>query len=372
MQVKGDFDALLSVSPREGPAQRHKPVALNLRKRSSFNPQGSVDSAGSFVSAASSASESEGVRQAAAAEDSEDSRTEDAASMPVAEEGAHLSTAARAGHATNGTAIVHLDNGAYEAPLQGNGSGVTASEADKEPSSEHASHVEPEAPDHRPALPNGKDSDAAAQLPSAAPTASPASPGPADGFADALEGLRLQPRESAELPVSTLRAGCCLSGYVSAEDEPLPGSAAHASSTGRGAMQDISADELDLLAAASRAGEAGSSGRSDSRRDGEEASGQESGGGAEAAQPLSSSEAPSFSAWEPRDARGDDGLGKGSDEEEGQELGVWRGGSQDSVPTSAAGSSLDSHAASSFELRSIGAEAAEVHQPNQVRHVAPS
>ena len=57
-----------------------------------------------------------------------------------------------------------------------------------------------------------------------------------------------------------------------------------------------------------------------------------------------------------------------SNEEEGQELGVWRGGSQDSVPTSAAGSSLDSHAASSFELRSIGAEAAEVHQPHMWLH----
>lgn len=371
--MKGDFDALLTVSPTEESAQRQKPVVLNLRKRNSFKPQGSLDSAGSFVSAASSASEPENVRQVTAAQTGDDGRAERAASRPMADEDDQLSSAGRECRTAKKPAPPHLDNGAegsIEFPHKDNGS-TAVSEADMGSSSESVvPRMETEASDQGPTPPNEDDPGAAAQPQEAAPAASSSSPGPAEGFAEALADMRLQPEESAELPVSTLRAGRCFYGYVSAEDEPLPSSAAAPSSSGA-AVQDISAEERDLLAAASRAGRAESSGRLDSKRHGEEEVWQERKGAAEAEHPMSSFEAPSFAAWEPRDTRGADGLGKGSDEEEGQELGVWRGGSHESASTSAAGSSLDSHAAFSYELRCIGGDAPEtaLHQLGQVRHL---
>lgn len=61
--MKGDFDALLNSDGSKAVAMRQPPVLLDLRKSGSFKPQSSVDSAASFATAASSASD--GISEAA-------------------------------------------------------------------------------------------------------------------------------------------------------------------------------------------------------------------------------------------------------------------------------------------------------------------
>lgn len=63
LQVKGDFDALLTSDGSKAVTTRQPPVLLDLRKSGSFKPQSSLDSAASFATAASSASD--GISEAA-------------------------------------------------------------------------------------------------------------------------------------------------------------------------------------------------------------------------------------------------------------------------------------------------------------------
>lgn len=61
--MKGDFDALLNSDGSKAVTTRQPPVLLDLRKSGSFKPQSSLDSAASFATAASSASD--GISEAA-------------------------------------------------------------------------------------------------------------------------------------------------------------------------------------------------------------------------------------------------------------------------------------------------------------------
>ena len=57
LQVKGDFDALLSSDSGKSATTKQPPVLLDLRKSGSFKPQSSLDSAASFATAPSSSSD---------------------------------------------------------------------------------------------------------------------------------------------------------------------------------------------------------------------------------------------------------------------------------------------------------------------------
>ena len=61
--MKGDFDALLTSDGSKAVTTRQPPVLLDLRKSGSFRPQSSLESAASFATAASSASD--GISEAA-------------------------------------------------------------------------------------------------------------------------------------------------------------------------------------------------------------------------------------------------------------------------------------------------------------------
>jgi len=57
LQVKGDFDALLSSDSGKSATTKQPPVLLDLRKSGSFKPQNSLESAASFATAPSSTSD---------------------------------------------------------------------------------------------------------------------------------------------------------------------------------------------------------------------------------------------------------------------------------------------------------------------------
>lgn len=442
MQVKGDFDALLNVSPREKPAQRQSPVVLKLRNSGSFKPQGSLDSVASVVSAASSAGQADTVRTVIAADVDGDCEPDAPASSSAAKGGAQTPTTATADNAaSNGTAaqghragsgnpskpaaqmkaVLNDSSEAEQAekpptthfadPLTAAGLPKTLekpehalwgtsqaaqqeteethlsakgqdplvepsrTQSSAEASTANASAAQPthddplrsaplettsvatppadQEPSESGAALNNEEQPSASAKARAATTSEDSEDPASGGSAEALE--RLQPRASAELPVSTLRAGRCFSGYASAEDEPPPGagqaSAEQPGSSGSQAL-DISADELALLAAASRAGKSLSGSHPSARSVGEAE--RQSGGAAREPPPFGSfEEDPSILAGTSANAKAEGGLAEEADE--GQELGAWRGGSsgKQQPPVSIAGSSPDSHAASSLVLRSI-------------------
>ncbi|CAL8471447.1 g10989 [Coccomyxa elongata] len=440
-QVRGDFDALLSVSPREGPAQHHIPLVLPLRKRNSFKPQGSLDSAASFVSAASSASEPDTVQLVPAEEQNKEGSVPRAATSSVAADAVQL--AAMAGDnqiADSGTAPTFDAQSNPKSPNKASGQDSDHAALNEEHRNVRTGSAEPLVPGR--SLNGTKDTDrsTSSQMqgfqqkgeqrpPSAAQqfagqankpslhttsasddvahfhlgasiqpehddplrctsratnsTCGHATSGateasddkheeghpdmsaplqqsavhesgslpqqsPNDNFEEAVEAMQLQPRASAELPVSTIRAARCLSGYASAEDEPP-----HTAREATNSSGTFSATEHELLAAALRAGQAGGPARAGINPNDDTALWQEHEGTTDEGRLRSSAEGPKSSSWKFTDGMAAEGLSKGSDDGEGQELSALRGSSQEADQASAEGSSPDSHAAASYELHSI-------------------
>ena len=442
--MRGDFDALLSVSPKEGPAQHQIPVILTLRKKNSFVPQGSLDSAASFVSAASSASEPDSVKLVPG----------EATSSAAADAG-QVATVTRDIQAANGTALTCDAQSDLKDPSETSGEDLDLAALDEEhrsgtaeslvpghslngtkdtdsytssqmqgsqqkseepapsavqhlpgqgnkPSSHHTSedaanshlgastqpehddplrcasratnstngHATSTATDASDDMHVERQSDAAAPLQQLAvhESGSPSQRSTNDSFEEALEAMQLQPRASAELPVSTMRAGRCLSGYASAEDEPPQPARQPTNSSGT-----FSAAEHDLLAAASRAGQGGGHALTGSNPNDESETWPEHAGTTDEGRLGNNAEAPQSSSWGFTDAMAADEFHKGTDDDdddEGQELSALRGSGQEAEQASVAGSSPDSHAAASYELHSIARDIS-VPPPIQVRTVCP-
>lgn len=456
--MRGDFDALLSVSPREGPAQHHIPLVLTLRKRNSFKPQGSLDSAASFVSAASSASEPDSIQLVPAEEQTKEGSVPGAAPTSVAADAVQMAAMTGDNQITNGGTAPTVDaQSNSKSPNEASGQDSDHTALDEEHRNARTGSAEPLVPGR--SLNGTKDTDrstssqmqgsqqkaeeqplsaaqhfagqankpslhmtsalddaanfhlgASTQLEHDDPlrctsrattstcghatskateasddmheeghpdmsapsqqsavheSGSPLQQSPNEKFEEALEAMQLQTRASAELPVSTIRAARCISGYASAEDEPP-----HTAREAANSSVTFSATEHELLAAASRAGQAGGPPQAGSNPSDDSATWQEHEGTTHEGRLRSRAEAPQSSSWGFTDGMAEDGLNKGSDDGEGQELSALRGSSQEADQASAAGTSPDSHAAASYELHSIARDS-PVLAPLQVCTVCP-